>query len=286
MADSEIDLEKDAPGCMFTRADNAKDYTFYLVTDKETFTPQAFEANPNVATGDDLIFKSPLSQDINGKAFLDLAPHAKGIKGKLKQAKTPARAFVVATANAACENPQQRAAKMSPVTLSKKDESIELKALVGSVGPADWFAYHHSMLFVEMTVKNVPQITFEVDPKVAWFETPILVTGIWANDAAGSFGVKKMMMGSVGQNCNRNPKCKAPAGLHDGPWYDLWATQFNNGFKPITVTLIPGQDTYVFGLYPRHEGQFVLTVHGTQVQASLTAKASLSMTGKHPNPGD
>jgi hypothetical protein len=282
----EIDLEKPAPGFMFTKADNAKEYTFYLVADKPNFTPAAFEANPNLAQGDDLIFKSPMVEDVNGKAQLNLADHASTIKGKLKTAKTPARAVVVAKARPYCENPNATAAQVQNVTLSKKAESIELKPIVGSVSAADWFTYHHSMFFVEMKVNNVKQVQFEVDPKVAWFETPILVTGVWANDAAGSTNCKKMLMGSVGQGHAPNPKCKCPNGQHDGPWYDLWATQFNQGFRPITVTMIPEQETYIFGLYPRHEGQFVLTVKGVGDQASLVQKVNLSMTGKHPNPGD
>src|SRR3954454_11422999 len=120
MAGFEIDLEKAAPGFMFTKADNAKEYTFYLVADKPQFTPVAFEANPNLAQGDDLIFKSPMVEDINGKAQLDLADHAKTIKDKLKDAATPARAVVIAKARPYTENPNATAAQVQAVTLKKK----------------------------------------------------------------------------------------------------------------------------------------------------------------------
>jgi hypothetical protein len=283
---SEIDLEKEDPGKMWASAENAKDYTFFLFLPKPAYTPKALEDNPNAIAAADLLVKSPMLPDKSGKVSFDLKPKAAEIKDKLKDSKTEARAAVLATAKPENEDPNQKSVVMESVTLKKNAASIKLTPLKGSATQADWFTHHHSLLFVEMVVKDVPQITFETDPKTPWFNTPLMVCGIWEQAAPGSTNGKKMLMGCVGQEHAPNPKCTFPPAVHGGQWWQLWTTQIERKNGPIQLTLSPGVTNYVFGLYPRQAGSFVLTVKGTGPHEKVKATANLSLNGPHPSPGD
>jgi hypothetical protein len=282
---AEIDLDAQEPVKMFAAADNAKDYTFMLVADKNQYSERAFEWNPNVATGADLIFKSPMLPDDGGRALVDLDKYAKDIKDKLKDIATPARAVVLASSKPKNQDPRKRQAKAQRVTIKKPAQTIKLKSLKDTVSAADWICHHHAILYVEMTVRGIPQVTFELDPKVPWGDSPIMVSGVWENTAPGDIGIKRKLIGGIGDRCNGNAKCKHNPAAHDD-WWPLWSTQINQKHGPVLLTLNPAQETYVFGLYPRFPGSFVLTVKGTGPFAHIVDKTGVQFTGTHSNPGD
>src|SRR5882672_8741179 len=139
----EVDLEN--PEKMFGSAENAKDYTFYLVLPKPDYTPAAFEANPNCVAAADLLFKSALVEDKDGNSFVDLAPKAKEIKDKLKDERTPVKAVLLGTEKSALG---RKKAIVEPWTLKKNVAAVELKGIVTSVAPDKWVTYHHPIWFV------------------------------------------------------------------------------------------------------------------------------------------
>ncbi len=271
---SEIDLEK--PEKIFASADNAKDYTFYLVADKPQFTREAFAKNPNVASGNDLFFKSPVIADKEGKSLVDLAPEAKTIKSKLKEEKTRAIAVVVANS---LHEPGKRDAAMKHVTLKKNASDVELKALVGSVSAQNWIAYHHAIMFVSMKPRGaVREVIIDVNPKTQ----PIpIITGIW-KAAPGQTACTQMILGGIGDQHPPNPKCTFPQNIHP-QWGSLWGAQASKGFVKMSVE--PETD-YVIGVYPRMTGSWTLTVHGTGALAYVKQNVTLQMNGAHPHAGD
>ena len=276
----DIDLEKDDPGKMYGGADNAKQYTFLLMRSKPEITRRLLESNPNAVTGEDLFFKSPVMPDEKNRAMVDLKDHKDKIKKALKDVKTPAIAAVIAEARPGNENPSAKVAVFAPVTLHKKPGTLKLNPIKVSAGQADWVCYHHSILFVELEAKDIPQITWEVSPKTPWFKSPCMLTGIWEQANPGSKEIGgKLLLGSVGQDCNGNPKCGLPRDKHGGKWWDLWATQINSKFAPQKLSLSPGRSNYVIGLYPRFPGSYTLTVTGTGSFKDMKATINLSSAG-------
>jgi hypothetical protein len=119
----EIDLEK--PGKITASAENAKDYTFLLVLDKASYTPQAFEKDLNTAPESDVLFKQVVP-DQGGHATADLAPKAKEIKDKLKEIATAAKLIVVATAKPDNQDPQKKMAVGETYTVKKPKPELKL----------------------------------------------------------------------------------------------------------------------------------------------------------------
>ena len=278
---TDIDLEKEEPGKMFTVGDNAKDYTFFLVKPKGDLKPSHVESNPSCFKDDELIWKSPLKTDEGGKAMVDLKEFKAAIKGKLQEAKTPAVAIVLATARPGNENPNAKIAVFQPVTLHKKAQELKLNPIKVSSGAADWVYYHHSTLFVELVAKDIPQIQFEVSPKTPWFQSPVMVCGVWEQAEPGTNKVQKMLLGSVGEfpPPSHRAKCQFAAEHCSGQWWPVWNTQINTKHAPMTLKLSPGVSNYVFGLYPRFPGSYTLTVKGTGSFADQTATINLSNNG-------
>lgn len=285
MVMSEIDLDAQEPVQMFAAADNAKEYTFYLVADKNEYSQRAFEWNPNVATGKDVYFKSPLLPDEGGRARVDLDKHAKEIKDKLTEVRTPARAVVLATSKPKNRDPRKRQAKAQRVTIKQPKETIKLKNLKGTVTQADWITHHHAILFVEMVARGMPQVSFELDPKTPWPDTPAMVCGVWEQTAPGELGIQRMLMGGVGDPHAADKRCPFGPAAHAN-WWPVWSTQINGKNGPILVNLTPGQEQYVFAIYPRYPGTFILTVKGTGPFAHIVDKTGVAFTGPHSNPGD
>ncbi len=104
-------------GELAATADNAMDYTFFLILDKPHYTAAALEQNPNCVAAGDLIFKSPAVPDHNGQGKVDLRPHRDAIKAKLKDAKTKAKAAVLATSREHNEDPKKKVAVFEPCTI-------------------------------------------------------------------------------------------------------------------------------------------------------------------------
>lgn len=270
----EIDLEK--PEKILASADNAKDYTFYLVADKPHFTREAFAANPNVASGNDLFFKSPVIPDKDGKSFVDLAPQAKSIKDKLKDERTPAIAVVVANS---MHEPGKRDAALKAFTLKKNAADIELKELVVSVSSQNWIAYHHAIMFVGMKAKGaVRDVVIDVNPKTQ----PIpIICGIWTSEP-GKTGISRLILGGVGDQHGPNAKCTFPQNMHS-QWATLWGAQASRGFVEMALE---AETDYVIGIYPRMTGSWTLTVSGKGAFSYIKKNVTLKMNGAHPAPGD
>lgn len=104
-------------GELAATADNARDYTFYLILDKPHYTAAALEQNPDCVAAADLIFKSPPVPDHSGQGKVDLRPHRDAIKGKLKDSKTKAKAAVLATSREQNEDPKKKVAVFEPCTI-------------------------------------------------------------------------------------------------------------------------------------------------------------------------
>lgn len=116
------EINLDHPGTLSASADNAKDYTFYIVVDKPQYTQQSFEQNyPNCASPADLIFKSDVLPDHmtpdGGGATVDLTPKAEEIRSKLKDPETRAKVAVVATSLPGNQDPQKRMALVTNYTI-------------------------------------------------------------------------------------------------------------------------------------------------------------------------
>lgn len=101
-------------------AENAKDYTFYLVLDKPAYTAEAFQQNPDCAAAADVLFKSPVLPDQGGRASVDVAPERKAVTDKLKDGANQAKAVVVATSRPGSKEPEKRLAVVEPCTIRKK----------------------------------------------------------------------------------------------------------------------------------------------------------------------
>jgi hypothetical protein len=278
---TDIDLEKDDPGKMFGGADNAKDYTFFLFRTDAGITPKDLESKgAGGVPQKSLIFSSPVMPDEKNRALVDIKDHAKKIKGILSEAKTPAIAAVLATARPGNENPNAKVAVFQPVTLHCKPQKLKLNVLKGSAGKEDWVTYHHSILYVELVAKDIPQITWELNPKTKWFQSPIMMTGIWEQAQPGTNQIGgKMLVGCVGDKHAANPKCTLSPAHHGSAWWPLWSTQINNQHAPQTLKLSPGVSNYVMGLYPRFAGSYTLTVTGTGPLADQKATVNLSSSG-------
>jgi len=279
---TDIDLEKADPGKMYGGADNAKQYTFLLVKPKPDITPRLLESNPNAVTGDDLIFKSPVMPDEKNRAMVDIKDHADKIKKSLKEPKTPAIAVVIAEARPGNENPAAKVAVFQPVTLHKKPDVLKLNPIKVTASAADWVTHHHSILFVELVAKDLEQITWELNPKTAWFNSPIMMTGIWEQGAPGTKECRdggRMLVGCVGDPPPAGKNPGFAASRYGNQWWPLWSTQINNKFAPQTVTLVKDVEAYVFALYPRFPGSYTLTVTGTGPLADQKATINLSSAG-------
>ena len=121
------DLDLDNPGKIWASADNANDYTFYVILDKPWYNTKAFEANPNCVAGKDLFFRSPVKPDESGHQKIDLDAVAEELRHKMKDAATAKGKLVcVATSKADNEDPHKRMAVMEPCDLKKEPPKMKI----------------------------------------------------------------------------------------------------------------------------------------------------------------
>lgn len=274
----EIDLEK-LPRRLVASAENARDYTFYIVKPKPSYTPQAFEANPNCVAAADLFLKLGPIPDRNGEAAAEItAANARSIQEKLTGAEEEARAVVLATSKPTNAHPDKKLAIVESVKI-KGGPAIKLTGLRTSVGAAQWVCYHHPILFVQVEIVG-PQraVIADIEPK----RQPVAMFACWEQAAPGSHAVKRLVLGAAGDGHGPNPRCDIPASFHRNGWWS-GVPGWDRGV--VNVPVSPG-GRYVFAVYPRYAGQFTLTVKGTGEFAKLSEKILLTMNGAHPHPGD
>ena len=121
------DIDLDNPGKIWASADNAADYTFYVVLAKPWYNAKAFEANPNCVAGKDLLFRSPLLPDKSGHAKIDLDAEAETLRHKLGDSATGKGNLVcVATSKPDNEDPHKRMCVMEPCDLHKEPPTLKL----------------------------------------------------------------------------------------------------------------------------------------------------------------
>ncbi len=114
------DIDLDKPGQLTASGKNVKDFTFLLVRDQPAYEPAALERNPDCVAADDLFFKSEAVPAKAAEVALDLKPHAKAIRDKLKDGKTAGKIVVIATAKPENRDPKRRVASVETCTLKRK----------------------------------------------------------------------------------------------------------------------------------------------------------------------
>ena len=155
---AEIDLEN--PGKLTASADNAKDYTFYIVKSKPHYNPQAFQANPNCVAGQDLFYRSDVLPDKDGNVMADLAPKANDLKHKMKDAgDIKVKVVVLATSKPGNEDPNARLAVIEDSDLTKIPPTIEISTEEDkrTVIVGDKFA-------IKFLVKGIDSVTLRCEP--------------------------------------------------------------------------------------------------------------------------
>ena len=121
------DLDLDNPGKIWASADNAADYTFYVILDKPWYNIKAFEANPNCVAGKDLFFRSPVQPDESGHSKIDLDAVAEDLRHKMKDAATAKGKLVcVSSSKADNEDPHKRMAVMEPCEMHKEPPKLKI----------------------------------------------------------------------------------------------------------------------------------------------------------------
>ena len=152
------------PGKLVASADNAKDYTFYIVASKAWYTTKAFQANPNCAAGADLFLRTEVLPDKNGNIEYDLAPKANDLKHKMKDSgNIRVKLVVLATSKPTNEDPAARMAVMEGSELTKIPPTIEISTeedrktfIVGNT-----FA-------IKFLVKGIDSVTLRCEPAGAF----------------------------------------------------------------------------------------------------------------------
>ena len=155
---AEIDLEN--PGLLVASADNAKDYTLYIVRAKPQYNPKAFEANPNCVSGSDLFLKSDILPDKNGNVEYDLKAKANDLKHKMKDlGKIPVKVVALATAKKGNEDENAKMAVVEGGELKKIPPTIEISTeedkKVFIVG---------NKFAIKFLIKGIDQVTIRSEP--------------------------------------------------------------------------------------------------------------------------
>lgn len=121
------DIDLDNPGKIWASADNAAEYSFYVVAAKPWYNTKAFEANPNCVAGKDLFFKTSWLPDKSGHQKIDLTNEADGLRHKMgDEAVVKANLVCVATSKPDNEDPHKRMAVMEPCDLKKEPPLLKL----------------------------------------------------------------------------------------------------------------------------------------------------------------
>lgn len=273
---TEIDLENAQH--LIATAENAKEYQFLLVRPKPQYTPDAFKGNPNLAAGDDLLFKSALVSDENGQASVDLKPKAKEIGDKLKDAETQVLGVLIGTGKSAFGEKEVTTQQF----VIKKGASIKLKGIRAFATPAQWAAYHHAVCFIGMEVNGpITEVVIDTEPKP--YNVAPGAVGVFIPTAPGGMDPKTFVIGSLGDNHAPNAGCRHPANFHGN--YGLWSRCFSDGHRT-KITLPPNEKNFTIGLYPRATGRSVLRVYGVGAYAQIMDQIEFGFSGNHPHPGD
>jgi hypothetical protein len=109
----EIDL-KDL-GLICASADNAKDYTFYLLYDRPEYTPQSIQQNPGCIKPADTLFMSSPIPDKEGMAEVDLSTQEKAICDKFN-GETKGKIACLATSKTGNKDPNKKLAVLENCT--------------------------------------------------------------------------------------------------------------------------------------------------------------------------
>lgn len=275
---TEINLAE--PQHLIATAENAKEYQFLLVRQKPQYTKAGFEQNPNLAAGDDLLFKSDLVADQNGQASVPLKPKVKEIEDKLKDAgpETLVTGVLIGTEKGVL----QRKTVTTKDFVIKKGASIKLKPIRAFAEPSQWAAYHHAVCFIGLEVtESIRQVVIDTEPKP--YNVAPGCTGVFVPTAPGAMTAKSWVIGSLGDNHAPNGMCSQPASMHGN--YNMWSRCFSDNHTT-KIDLPPKETNFVVALYPRASGKCVLRVYGVGPYAQIIDQAEFGFNGNHPHPGD
>lgn len=273
---AEIKLE--APGKLRASAENAKDYQFFIVHANAKYTKEAFEKNPNIASGNDLLFKSKVFPDKEGRAECDLGPKADEIKKKLKSEKTKVKVAVVANQKPENREPEKPHAVVKDFTLVNP-LGITLKPIRPMAQAQDWVAYHTPICFLEMSVRGPIK---EVEVSYGKCGNIMTMFAAWEQAQAGTHKCKKLVLGACGDPGANKGAYANPAQFYKRGW---WSGVPGWDRGKVKMPVKEGIN-YVLGFYPRGAGSTTVTVKGTGSYASISAKATIGLAGRHPRPGD
>ncbi|MFC1707019.1 hypothetical protein ACFL59_09405 [Planctomycetota bacterium] len=280
-----INLE--SPGKLWATAENAKDYQFLIVKHRRGFTRDAFEKNPSLASGSNLIFRSPVVADKGGRGEFDLTKKKKDIAKKLKATKTRAKLVVIANQKPDNKEPRKKTAEVHDCVLINP-ASVSLSGIRVVARAQDWVKYHHPILFVELVTQGAGL----KEVKVKWGKMGgrMPMFAFWELKSPGKPDIKRMIFGSAGDPHSPTRKCPHPPHMHRGGWWGdqnkgQWRGKINMWQGYATVPVKPGV-SYCIGIYPRGGGATTLTASGTGSFSSLSDRVTLTMAGRHPHPGD
>lgn len=273
---TEINLSD--PQHLIATAERAKEYQFLLVRSQPQYTVAGFQANPNLAAGDDLLFKSEVVADLNGQASVPLKPKAKEIGDKLKEPQTKALGVLIGTEKA----PLGRKTVVIKDFVLKKGAAIKLTGIRAFAEPSQWAAYHHSVCYIGMEITGpITKVVIDTEPKP--YNVAPGAVGVFIPTAPGGMAAKQYVIGSYGDAHAPNAGCSHPAGMHGN--YNLWSRCFSDGHKT-AIDLPPNEKHFTIGLYPRATGKCVLRVYGVDAYASIIDQIEFGFNGNHPHPGD
>ncbi len=283
---TEINL--DNPGRVWANAVNGKEMQFLIVADKAEFTKEAFEENPDCASGDDLFFKSDPVPNDNGQSILDLGPKKDELKEKITEREVKARVVAISTPTDKTEEPDKKLASVQEVTLLNP-VSICVHPIRPIAQTKDWVAYHHPICFVQFETRG--EALKEVEITWGKIENKYPMFSLWKPETSGQAKAKEMVFGSVGDPHDSSRKCPHPDNLHrSGWWSDSNKAPWQGNLDPLGgyARKIPVEpDTpYVIGIYPRGTGLTVLEIKGMDEFSDVSAKVTVGMGSCHPHPGD
>jgi hypothetical protein len=156
----------------------------------------------------------------------------------------------------------------------KPKPAIKLLPIRGHVGAKDWLAFHHPILFVEVQITgDVGSITVDLTPK----RQPVAMLSVWEPVRSGSPTAKRLVLGSVGDPCNK-PFCPHPPHMHKSSWWSGVP-----GWESGKVTFpTGGAKVFTIGIYPRYAGAFTVKAEGGGLKSN---PVTVNMVA-HPKPGD
>ena len=267
------------PQFLIATAENAKEYQFLLVRTKPQYTKAGFEQNPNLAAGDDLLFKSDLVGDQNGQASVPIKAKAKEIGDKLKDPETPVTGVLIGTEKGVL----QRKTVITKDFVIKKGAAIKLKGIRAFAEPSHWAAYHHAVCFIGMEITGpIKQVVIDTEPKP--YNVAPGAVGVFVPTAPGAMTAKTFVIGSMGDAHKAGQGgCSAPPAHHGS--YALWSRCFSDGHKT-KIDLPENEKNFTIGLYPRATGKCVLRVYGVDAYAQIIDQIEFGFNGNHPHPGD